>query len=194
MVRDADHRRHHADGRDQRRFHADARARCEVPGARDAGAGDAVISPAWCKMDAGLDSNRKVMQAGRNGRDVFLFLLRRCSWNNAPGRLKLTEIDPWFVVQVEKMMTEAEVVEGTERAIAAGLIEIADGMVWIVGWEEEWGKRPQTATERKQKERAIKKTTAAEKQMQLTDVTTMSQRSRREREQIRDQEHTRFGL
>ena len=133
-------------------------------------------------MDAGLDSNRKVMQAGRNGRDVFLFLLRRCSWNNAPGRLKLTEIDPWFVVQVEKMMTEAEVVEGTERAIAAGLIEIADGMVWIVGWEEEWGKRPQTATERKQKERAIKKTTAAEKQMQLTDVTTMSQRSRRERE------------
>lgn len=107
----------------------------------------------WCKVDAALDGNRKVRRAGRAGREVFLFLLRRIAQVDAPGEVAADELDHVFVADL-LMMTVDEAASGVHAAVAAGLIEISDGRARVVGWDDEWGKRPLTEAQRKARQRA----------------------------------------
>lgn len=122
----------------------------------------------WCKVASNLDSHPKIRRAGRNGREVFLFALRRNAEpdNPVPGRLPAAMLEPWYLAD-QLMMSEAEAVTGVTSAVTAGLL-VQDGDSWIIqGWEGDWGKKPVEGKERTAKWRDSKKTTKS-----VTDVTS----------------------
>lgn len=111
----------------------------------------------WCKIDAHLDTNPKIRRAGRDGRDVFEFVVRRNSLMRLDGMVPIKYVAAWYLADV-LMMSEDEARNGVSRAVTAGLIEVDEGagMVRIVGWTTEWGRRPLTNTERQEAFRARK--------------------------------------
>lgn len=114
--------------------------------------------PRYAQVACDLDSNPRVRKAGRNGREVFLFALRRNASpsNETPGRLPSEMLEAWYLAD-QLMMTEAEAQTGLDRCVAAGLIS-ADQSGWIIcGWEEHWGHRPDDSTERTRKWRKAKR-------------------------------------
>lgn len=115
----------------------------------------------WCKMASNLDSHPKIRKAGRNGREVFLFALRRNAEpdNAVPGILPLDQLEPWYLAD-QLQMPEADAVEGLERCVTARLLA-RDGLAYaIVGWEEEWGKGAVPGRDRTAKWRENQKTTS----------------------------------
>lgn len=122
----------------------------------------------WCKVASNLDSHPKIRRAGRSGREVFLFALRRNAEpdNPVPGRLPAAMLEPWYLAD-QLMMTEAEAVTGVTAAVTAGLL-VRDGESWIIqGWEGDWGKRPLEGKERTAKYRERQRRDA-----RVTDVTS----------------------
>lgn len=110
----------------------------------------------FAKMDAFLDGNPKVRKAGRNGRDVFLFVLRRIAVLDAEGSVPVANVETWFLAD-QLMISETEASEGLERAIAARLLSVDGDLVHVTGWDTAWGKRAMTEAERKAAERARNK-------------------------------------
>lgn len=112
----------------------------------------------FCKIDANLDSNPKIRKAGRDGRDVFEFVVRRNSLMQLSGAIPLKYIEPWYLADV-LMMPEDDARHGVSRAVTASLLEIdtTAGVVRIVGWTPDWGRRPMTDAERQAKRREVKK-------------------------------------
>lgn len=117
----------------------------------------------FAKMDADLDSNPKIRRAGRAGKEVYLFVLRRVAKHRAQGRIPVSNVDPWYLHDMLQI-TEEE----AERGLAAclrpwasfdgeqepGLLAIEGGMVVVTGWTEDWGRYPMTEAERKAAQRA----------------------------------------
>ncbi len=101
----------------------------------------------WCKVASNLDTHPKIRRSGRNGREVFLFALRRNAepGNATRGRLSGDAMAPWYLADM-LMMSEADAVEGLARCEQAGLLA-QDYEGWtIVGWDDgEWG-RPSKST------------------------------------------------
>jgi hypothetical protein len=110
---------------------------------------------AWAKMSSNLDSNPKIRKAGRNGREVFLFIIRRNSELDMAGRIPEAHVEAWYLAD-QLMMPESDAVSGLSACVRTGLLRIEDGHAVIVGWDDEWGKRPMTEAERKRLERAVK--------------------------------------
>jgi hypothetical protein len=112
----------------------------------------------FAKIDANLDTNPKIRKAGRDGRDVFEFVLRRIAVLKSAGAISIKNIDISYLAEM-LMMSEDEARHGVSRAVTADLLAIdqENGLVIVVGWNDEWGRRPQTTTERKRAERARKK-------------------------------------
>jgi uncharacterized phage protein (TIGR02220 family) len=107
----------------------------------------------WAKMDARLDTSPKIRKAGRNGREVFLFLLRRnrlLSGGGADGRVPASNIEPWYLAE-QLMMSEADAVTGVGNAVTAGLIAVSGDFVTICGFNEEWGGKASLTPAEKQK-------------------------------------------
>lgn len=104
---------------------------------------------AYCQIDAHLDSNPKIRRAGRDGRDVFEFVLRRVSIARSEGFVPLKYIEPWYLAD-QLMCSEDEASNGVSRAVTADLLEVdhARGVVQVVGWSPEWGRRPKSNAER----------------------------------------------
>lgn len=111
------------------------------------------MPPQWAKVAADLDSNPKIRRAGRNGREVFLFILRRVSALDAAGVVPAENIEPWYLSDVLQM-SEEDAAEGVKRCVTSRLLRVTDGNVEVVGWNEDWGKRPATGAERTAKTRA----------------------------------------
>ena len=105
----------------------------------------------FAKVDAALDSNPKIRRAGREGREVFLFLLRRVQLLDVAGRLPLANVESWYLAD-QLMMTETEACHGVSRCVTAGLIELGAD-VCVRGWDDEWARRPMTDAERKARQR-----------------------------------------
>jgi hypothetical protein len=103
----------------------------------------------YCQIDAHLDTNPKIRRAGRNGRDVFEFILRRVAIGRTPGTVPVKYIEPWYLAD-QLMMSEDDARDGTSRAVTASLISIDEtaGVVRVVGWSAEWGRRPKDGSER----------------------------------------------
>ena len=107
----------------------------------------------FAKVAADLDSNPKILRAGRNGREVYLFVLRRNAGLERDGRVPASNVELWYLADQLKM-SEAEAQEGVSRCIAAGLLRITRDSVLIAGWDDDWAKRPLDEAERKAKQRS----------------------------------------
>lgn len=128
------------------------------------------MTVSFAKMDAHLDTNPKVRKAGRNGREVYLFVLRRHRVvGDGAGALSASNIEAWYLAD-QLMMTEEEAAQGVGKAVAADLLALVrtrpDGTepdtVVISGWDDEWGKQPMDEAQRKRLQRARSKTTGGE--------------------------------
>lgn len=108
----------------------------------------------FAKVAAGLDRNRKIRRAGRNGRDVFLWVLRQAAQRDTAGEVPASDLRDYEFLAMELMCSEAEAREGVERAELYDLIEFVDDTCIAVGWDEEWGRRPLTPAERQRRSRS----------------------------------------
>ena len=114
------------------------------------------MSTTWyAKIDCNFHSNRKAIKAGRLGREVFVFVLCLNAQRGGKGQIPAGDLEPWYVAEILQM-SEHEASEGIRNCISAGLFEIWDGIVHLVGWTDEWAKRPMTPAERMSKHRAKK--------------------------------------
>jgi hypothetical protein len=98
----------------------------------------------WAKVAGDLDLNPKVIKAGRLGREVFLFALRRNAIRygryEVEGVIPESDLDHAFMAHV-LMMPEAEAAAGLEAAIAAKLIaRRTDGTFIIRGFDDTWNR------------------------------------------------------
>jgi uncharacterized phage protein (TIGR02220 family) len=117
----------------------------------------------YCQVDAHLDTNPKIRKAGRDGRDVFEFLLRRVAIGRTRGTVPLRYIEEEYLSE-QLMMTQEEARNGVTRAVTAGLIEfdLVWGVVKLLGWSDEWGRTPKSGSERVQDWRERQKAKAPE--------------------------------
>ncbi len=116
------------------------------------------MAVSWCKVASNLDSHPKIRKAGRNGREVFLFALRR---NAEPGNLEsgflpLDQMEPWYLAD-QLMMDECDARDGLDRCVTAGLIKVHLDRYTIVGWESEWSKEREDGRKRTAKWRENKR-------------------------------------
>lgn len=108
------------------------------------------MSASWCKVASNLDSHPKIRRAGRNGREVFLFALRRNAEpnNKRRGFVPKEQLEPWYIAD-QLQMPEADAVDGLRRAASAGLLREEPDSWVIVGWDDrEWGKFAKDGAER----------------------------------------------
>lgn len=111
------------------------------------------MSVTWyAKIDCNFHSNRKALQAGRLGREIYVFALCINAQRGALGEFPAEDLEPWYIAQ-QLQMSEAEASEGVRRCVEADLIEIDDGLVRLCGWSSEYGKYPLSRSEIQQRYR-----------------------------------------
>ncbi len=108
------------------------------------------MSSSWCKVASNLDSHPKIRRAGRNGREVFLFALRRNAEpnNRRRGFVAKEQLEPWYIAD-QLQMPEDDAANGLESAQRAGLLREEPDAWAIVGWDDrEWGRFAKDGAER----------------------------------------------
>lgn len=110
------------------------------------------MGPLFAKMDINLDSHPKIRKAGRDGREVFLFVLRKNAALGRGGKIPVSYVDPDYLSE-QLMVTVSEARSGLSRAVTADLLFVTGLEVAISGWDEEWGGRALSDAERKAKQR-----------------------------------------
>ncbi len=103
---------------------------------------------AYAKMDINLDNSRKIRRAGRNGRDVYLWVLRQVAMRDSEGEMPAVDLEDHEWLADQLMCSVADVREGIEAAKRTSLIDVVDGVCFVVGWGDEWAKRTSTGAER----------------------------------------------
>ena len=101
----------------------------------------------FAKLDPGFFRNRKIIRAGRNGREVFLFALCMNAARGALGSVPAADLEPWYVAH-ELEIPEVDAADGLKRAVTAQLLQLEGDSYVILGWGEEWGRRAKTTAER----------------------------------------------
>ena len=107
------------------------------------------MAVSWCKVASNLDTHPKIRKAGRNGREVFLFALRRNAepGNPIPGQVPAAELEPWYLADLLQM-PECDAVTGVTAAVTAGLLRLEGDAYVICSWSEGWGKDNGTGADR----------------------------------------------
>lgn len=129
----------------------------------------------WCKVASNLDSHPKIRKAGRHGREIFLFALRRNAepHNKVIGSISADELGPEYLADILQMpVTDA--VTGVTAAVTAGLLVQEGTRFRIVGWEEGWGKDNGTGAERTARYRENKKLRESVTPVTSRDVTPVT--------------------
>ena len=106
----------------------------------------------FTKIAADLDSNPKIRDAGRDGREVFLFALRKNAQHDFNGCVPLSYFKPRYLAD-QLMIDDVTAGHGLSRSVTAGLLTKTDDGYLISGWDDEWSKRPLTDAERKRRSR-----------------------------------------
>lgn len=131
----------------------------------------------FAQIDGHLDSNPKIVKAGSvHATAIFEFLLRRVAISHSNGTVPIAFVDPDYLART-LFMTCDEARHGTSRAVTAKLIEVdeAIGLVYIVGWSDEWGRRPKDGASRTASWRERQKSKVAN--LNNSDVTTRDESS-----------------
>jgi hypothetical protein len=110
------------------------------------------MGPLFAKMDINLDSHPKIRKAGRDGREVFLFVLRKNAALGRGGKIPVSYVDPDYLAE-QLMVTVSEARSGLSRCVTADLLFVTGLEVEISGWDDDWGGRPMSDAERKAKQR-----------------------------------------
>jgi hypothetical protein len=111
------------------------------------------MGPLFAKMDINLDSHPKIRKAGRDGREVFLFVLRKNAALGRGGKIPASYVDPTYLAE-QLMVTVSEARSGLSRCVTADLLFVTPLEVEISGWDDDWGGRALTPAERKAKQRS----------------------------------------
>jgi hypothetical protein len=142
----------------------------------------------WCKVASNLDSHPKIRKAGRLGREVFLFALRRNAepGNPIPGRLPKDELEPWYIAdQLQMPVTDA--VTGVTAAVTAGLLAEEGHSYIICSWKDGWGKDNGSGAERTARWRENKKLSTRDNTGDGRDVTNVTRDGRDIEEKRREE-------
>lgn len=124
----------------------------------------------FAKMAADLDNHpkiRKCREDRRAAREIFLFVLRRIAGEQTQGRVAIKNVEPWYL-EDQLAIPEPEAERGLAACVRVELLELTDDEVIVVGWDDEWAKRPLTDAERQQRRRDRKRHGASR---DVTDVT-----------------------
>lgn len=100
----------------------------------------------FAKLDAFFFGNRKIVRAGRNGREVFLFALCMNAQRGAQGWIPLADLEPWYIAY-QLQISEADAKDGVTSAVTAGLLQIEGGRVSLLGWNDDWARLPLSRAE-----------------------------------------------
>lgn len=107
----------------------------------------------WTKIDSGLHRNPKIRLAGRNAREVFLFVLLYNAETGSDGEISSLILSPEYLSdQLQCSIDEAA--EGVKQCETFHLLHVENEKVRICGWDYEW--RTKTSTERVKKHREKK--------------------------------------
>lgn len=127
----------------------------------------------FAKMAGTLDSNRKIRKAGRDGRDVFLWVLRQVALRDSDGSIPTDDLTDFDYLADQLMCSPADAERGYIAACATGLLvtDNGHGVTRIVGWSGDWGRRPRSNAERQADFRARHGSTKAKPSVDAIDVT-----------------------
>lgn len=123
----------------------------------------------YCKVDCMLDSHPKIRKAGRLGREVFLFILRRHRALDGKGFMSIENVDPDYLAD-QLMMTCNEAVTGVTACVTAKLIAVTASDVQVIGWDDDWSREPASPAERVAKHRKNKRLADDVTKCNVTDV------------------------
>src|ERR1051325_11416005 len=124
----------------------------------------------WAKMASNLDSHPKIRRAGRDGGEVFLFVLRRNAELDLGGLIPKIHLEPWYVAY-ELMCDEVTARNGLALCVTAGLLAETETCFVISGWDDVWAKRPMTPAERQERFREKSKALLEDKPDTEPEVT-----------------------
>lgn len=113
-------------------------------------------TPRWFKFDVSWFSNRKVLRAGRNGRDVFLAVLCMNAQRSSEGFVPIADWEPEYLAHYLGV-SESDAADGMSRAVASQLLKVEGDRVLIVGWDEHWSSRGMSRAEIQKSYRERKK-------------------------------------
>lgn len=102
----------------------------------------------FAKMSGTLDSNRKIRKAGRNGREVFLWVLRQVALRDSDGGIPTEDLTDFEYLADQLMCSPDDAADGVAAATREGLLCVTDGVTQIVGWDDGWSRRPRSNAER----------------------------------------------
>ena len=107
----------------------------------------------WLKLDSGIYRNPKIVRAGRDARDLFIYLLCLNAEQEFNGEIPSGYADPEYLARDMGMEPEA-VGHALVTLCHACLVTKCDsGHVTISGWGAEWAPAPRTDRERKREQR-----------------------------------------
>lgn len=110
----------------------------------------------WAKIDAGFFRNPKVRKAGRDGREVYLWLLLVNRAHDFNGTIPANYADPKYIAR-EIEMRPYLVAAALSRCVAAQLIAVSPrGDAALCGWDGDWRTKADDSRERVRKHRANK--------------------------------------
>lgn len=106
------------------------------------------MSVSWyAKLESGFHANRKARKAGREGREVFVFVLCMNAARGSQGWIPAEDLDAWYLCDQLQYDSEAEAKAAVAKAVEAGLITMDAERVEICGWSDDYAKRPKTRAE-----------------------------------------------
>lgn len=111
--------------------------------------------PIFAQLDHDLHNNPKVRKAGRDGRDVFVFVLCKNASRGHLGYIPVRYLEVDYLAD-QLGCSEAEAKNGIARAIKAHLIAIEGDAVTLVGWSDEYSRGPMSVAERQRRSRATR--------------------------------------
>lgn len=151
------------------------------------------MSAAWSKISADFFGHPKIIKAGRDGRDVFLFCICRNSALEKDGFIPDEYLEPSYLAH-QLNIDETVACNGLKRCIVSSLLVKVDGGFQIKGWDPlEWG-RGKSSTERVRKYRELKKKTANEAEGNVTPVSCNGETPKIRVDKIRVDKNNKSGV
>jgi hypothetical protein len=111
------------------------------------------VPVSFAKIAGDIHRNRKVRKAGPDAREVFFWVLCQNALHDRSGWVPKADVMDFEHVAEELQRNASVTRNGVSLCIEHGLLREEGDRVVIVGWDDEWGRRPLTNAERQAKYR-----------------------------------------